>query len=135
MTCKDCIHYEACKDIFLQMGRIEEAAYMDDEGSHGAESECQCFKDKSRFVELPCKVGDTVYWVREKCSVPHPVCPHNGGIGVTRCKLNDEKKCLAHIREIEFGFGSLPNIGKTVFLSREEAEKKLEEMKNEPNQT
>lgn len=50
MTCKDCIHYEVCKDL---------ADALEMEG-------CICnhyfhFKDKSRIIELPCNVGDTVY--------------------------------------------------------------------------
>lgn len=41
MTCKDCVHHDIC-----------ECAGRDI---------CEDFKDKSRFIELPCKVGDTVY--------------------------------------------------------------------------
>lgn len=40
MTCKDCIHNEIC---------IYPCGYKD-------------FKPRDRFVELPCKVGDTVYY-------------------------------------------------------------------------
>ena len=134
MTCKDCIHYEACKDIFLQIGEIEEAAYMDDEGSHGAESECQCFKDKSRFVELPCKVGDTVY-------VPWKYAFTNGiaSVQVEDIKIYDSKNHFMFLIDMQSnsevfnqsfgGWKTDKSIGNTVFLTREEAEKKLEEMK------
>lgn len=44
MTCKDCVHYKPC---FY--------ANIDN---------CGMFKDKSKFIELPCKVGDTVYIIR-----------------------------------------------------------------------
>lgn len=45
MTCKDCIHYDVCKDL---------AETLEMEG-------CICnnfyhFKDKASIVELPCKV-------------------------------------------------------------------------------
>lgn len=44
MTCKDCLH--------------NEMRY----GTHTDDSPACCdFKDKSRFIELPCKVGDTAY--------------------------------------------------------------------------
>lgn len=44
--CKDCIHNEMCY------------------GTHTDESPTCCdFKDKSRYIELPCKVGDTVYYI------------------------------------------------------------------------
>lgn len=46
MTCKDCIHYEVCDDTYsLEFCGTEI---------------CKEFKDKSNFIELPCKVGDTV---------------------------------------------------------------------------
>ena len=55
-TCKDCIHYEVCK-------------YKDEKVSLGTKT-CElvadgfkCFKDKSRIVELPCKVGDKVFCI------------------------------------------------------------------------
>ena len=47
-TCKDCLHYEVCKAIENELDMIPP-------------SQCGCFKDKSRYIELPCKVGDTAY--------------------------------------------------------------------------
>lgn len=58
MTCKDCIHYEACHDMYYE----EHATRHFDPEKHNAEKECGYFKDCSRFVELPCKLGDTVYY-------------------------------------------------------------------------
>ena len=55
MTCKDCIHYDVCyenrdgMDIYALMQSKE------------VETFCNHFKDKSRYIELPCKVGDTAY--------------------------------------------------------------------------
>ena len=46
-TCKDCLHDEAC-DI-----------YAGDLHKEGAEK-CICFKDRNRFVELPCAVKDLI---------------------------------------------------------------------------
>ena len=44
MTCKDCLHNEMCY------------------GTHTDDSPTCCdFKDKSLYIELPCKVGDKVY--------------------------------------------------------------------------
>ena len=48
MTCKDCIHYDVCKALEKQVGMIDAR-------------QCGCYKDKSRYIELPCKVGDTAY--------------------------------------------------------------------------
>lgn len=49
MTCKDCVHYDVCNRIGNKI-------------LNGFEV-CDQFKDKTRFVELPCKVGDTVYYI------------------------------------------------------------------------
>ena len=58
MNCKDCLHYELCnicndfdeRGCSIKYNRCEWEV-------------CECFKEKSRFVELPYKVGDTVYLV------------------------------------------------------------------------
>lgn len=60
------------------------------------------------LVRLPCKVGTEVYYI---LGVPNK----------TPCAID---KCVFKLSDIN-------KIGKTVFLTREEAEKKLEEMKNE----
>lgn len=48
MTCKDCIHYEACHDMYYE----EHATRHFDPEKHNAEKECGYFKDRSRFVVL-----------------------------------------------------------------------------------
>lgn len=60
-----------------------------------------------RLVVLPCKVGDTVYILRRTFD----------GADV--------------VGETELWWDDIPQLGKTVFLTREEAEKVLEAMKNE----
>lgn len=58
MTCKDCVHYGPCGKFF---------------GFHfseKAEDLCPHFKPKSRFVELPCEVGSTVYFIETHCNKP-----------------------------------------------------------------
>lgn len=56
-TCKDCIHYDMCEYEYPYFVHKKEEQNAD------MGKECIQFKDKSRFVELPCKVGDTVYLV------------------------------------------------------------------------
>lgn len=58
MNCKDCLFYDFCIDCNDFDERGNPIKYNRCEWE-----ECECFKDKSRFVELPCKVGDTVYLV------------------------------------------------------------------------
>lgn len=56
MTCKDCISYEACK--FYNKNLPEEYDPI--------EWQCDNFKDKSRFIELPCKVGDNFFIITQR---------------------------------------------------------------------
>ena len=58
MNCKDCLYYDFCIDCNDFDERGNPIKYNRCEWE-----ECECFKEKSRFVELPCKVGDTVYLV------------------------------------------------------------------------
>ena len=75
------------------------------------------------LVRLPCKVGDTVYKITRFCSGGIRDCGYS-----YECSECPEYKPF--IEYIEFKITILKDIGKTVFLTREEAEKKLEEMKN-----
>ena len=52
MTCKDCVHYEVCK-----YGEYRS------NGLYCTGEKCKQFKPKSRFVELPCEVGQEFYWI------------------------------------------------------------------------
>lgn len=49
MTCKNCIHYDVCRE-FDETGTTEIKILN-----------CKDFKDKTNFLELPCKVGDEIY--------------------------------------------------------------------------
>ena len=53
MTCKDCVHYNVCEEW---ADRTNHAYYQ--YGSY-----CEQFKDKSRFVELPCRCEDYIHSV------------------------------------------------------------------------
>lgn len=109
MTCKDCLHYEACnKFIWREMMLLESVS----------DFVCGDYKDKSRFVELPCKVGDTVY-----CFAPCFDTGHHPKLKVVLKEIV-ELKTIATVFGLNFDIDS---IGKTIFLTREEAEKALAE--------
>lgn len=89
--------------------------------------ELKSYKDleeQGLLVRLPCKVGDDLY------------CIVNGE--VKKLKVHSFGIPDFEIIDIEFKYVDgfkivrfVGEVGKTVFLTREEAEKKLEEMKNE----
>lgn len=63
-TCKDCIHNEACGATANFFGGKEAGRdFRKYAERQNIELDCLDFKDKTRFVELPCKVGDTVYYI------------------------------------------------------------------------
>ena len=140
MICKDCIHYEVCggftptdldTDVFdyCREGRTDEIPDI--------EWRCNSFKPKSRYIELPCAVGDTVY-VIEPCT-----CYSRFYANSCKEHFNDDKRIKAllivprgthsyrayascfKLFERKFQLKHLNKIGKTVFLTREEAERAL----------
>lgn len=107
--CENCYHYEACLNSLFENKVLNNTEVF----------ACEHYKDKSLIVELPCNVSDIVYEV-------------DGEIyelkikKVIVSKSNVEFECfdIDSIDDAEF---CLNEIGKTVFLSREEAERALEE--------
>lgn len=136
MTCKDCVHYEVCQTKFYGL----------DVDLNNVEEFCTYFKPKSRFVELPCEVGQTVYVLDdyvahdECCKCEHYLI---GGFGdpseCGRTKHGFKHPDCIQIVEETATLGNIlrwitPSLftekiawGKTVFLSRDEAEKALSE--------
>lgn len=102
-TCKDCLHNEACMSIYK--GTL---CY--------AEKTCGHFADKSRFVELPCNVGDVVYW-------------YNRSGEIIEAKIIKNGFCAKIESGFEYDVG-YDEIGKTVFFTREEAEAALAERRD-----
>lgn len=118
-TCKNCIHYKACESLL---------GYLNTTSGVGGETDKKCptFADKSRFIELPCKIGDTVYHIVKACPGGLYICPYCGGYGTDRC---DKHPCREYIEELHFDLTMLPWDKKSYFLSREKAEAKLKKMK------
>lgn len=122
-NCKDCMHNEAC------------SVFAGDLGEDGAEK-CVCFKDRNRFVELPCKVGNTLYMLNRNKSNIQEMTLDKPDIRC-HCIKDDEFACCMPIcNDKENGICAyrfhldFSEIGKTVFLTREEAEKALKEREN-----
>lgn len=67
MTCKDCYHCEACENRFAGLKKIcvdEPVKHL--ELNPAVEKCCKTFKDKSRIIELPCKVGDIFFIIAQR---------------------------------------------------------------------
>lgn len=83
--------------------------------------------EQGKLIELPCKVGDTMYYVLDYGSVKGEcVCVEKGKVRAIEMREN-----YIWIEVLYDDFVSkhpLRNIGETVFLTREEVEKKLKEL-------
>lgn len=60
-SCKDCLHVEACSSILSGFD-------VDIEFFSKQISVCKNFKGRARFVELPCKVGDSYFEIEQYCT-------------------------------------------------------------------
>lgn len=83
-------------------------------------AEYEDLEEQGLLLRLPCKVGASVYMVGQDC----------GGDGLY-CRRGDCEGCpdlYNFVAENEFEAYMLEDIGKTVFLTKAEAEQKLKEM-------
>lgn len=80
-------------------------------------------------VGLPCKLGDTIYKVYDRCDGYN--CPYNGNYGQWRCHYEGERRCEPFIKIEQFCYSDIPFVNDTVFVSREAAEARLKEIKEE----
>ena len=125
MTCKECMHNKVCSAYILV-------------GDYG--EICPHFANKSRYIKLPCKVGDIVYAVKGCFYLPHAThIKRNELIDCEIIVVKQTKKgkfiLLKPLIDEVFGMRSanqwfpLTSIGTTVFLTRESAKKALRELK------
>lgn len=114
MTCKDCIHYSVC---FITDEDFEKEV---------EEFGCDNFKEKSRFIELSCKVWDRFYALyitgaikkRECCGIFIDPLEDSVDISVILIDENGSRYCCN---------ATLEKDNYQVFFTREDAEKALKE--------
>ena len=114
MTCKDCLHYEVCANHYTR-------STLD--CIHG---ECENFTDRSEWTHLPCRLNLPQELYRYMFDDDYNKI-------VVKCKVGEVTGYgfeLIHYdgRRWKYGYD---RIGKTVFLTREEAKKALEGMKED----
>ena len=133
ITCKNCLHYEPCRDTYYndeEQTRIPFGFLEKD----GVDKDCAFFKDRSKIIELPCNVKEEI-WVNLKAfaDIPNDVFYKYKVqyINVYRCELFDVNTVILKrgkhkisIDNFEY-FKSL--FGKCLFYTKEEAEQALKE--------
>lgn len=118
MTCKDCLHYESCVNHYTQ-GQLTMI-----------NGDCSTFTDRSEWIHLPCKVGDTIYklWYGP-CHLGETYPDSYGCDGChDEC---DIKKVITEYKvpSLRFIIDELMKGSCVYYLTRTEAEKALEEEK------
>lgn len=101
--CKYCIHNTICDSI----------------GMISPTGDCGYFKDRSRFVELPCKISGDCYFINTNGDVQRGTLDHIFMCSTFRdLVINDGR---------EYYNISINDFNKIIFSSREEAEQALKE--------
>ena len=99
MNCENCIHYKVCS-LFYENPETKL---------------CDMFEDKDLYIKLPCKIGTEVYGVSTPCGG----CKYyNDSFTCRRCKKKE-------VISFGFSYDCIGEFGKTVFLTKEEAEAAL----------
>lgn len=116
MTCEDCIHHELCVCVGTRK------LYP------GSSEGCRFFSFKSRFVELPCKIGQIVYEVVyfRNGTVSHinplkVVGIHIGNFPDLRGHKRKSYLVVAYPTSEILGRIPLDKVSKTIFLTEKEA--------------
>ena len=135
--CGDCLYAPMCKKSTVHTHNSDYGEIISQlENPEGYYmSICSEFEDKSQYIKLPCKVGDTVYVdTRTLLTYSRGIKEENLPayfVGKVVSFRITEKKKLVKIRIQEKWLDNyyFVSFGKTVFLTREEAEKALREVK------
>ena len=121
MKCKDCINSDVCNCFDDE---VTETIAMNLDGE-----ECKLFKDKSKFIELPCKKGDYVVWEASRKNKFYP----NGLYRIYEVLGFEDTDDLG----LRINLGSLlsPVVNhsaiKGIYFTRKEAEARLKELEDE----
>jgi len=93
--------------------------------NHKNAESCIHFKDKDQIVGLPCKMGDTVYFHKILCDGKGTVVVEKDIVRRFNINKFDTFAIISYSHAL-----SCDDFGKSVFLTREEAEAVLEEREN-----
>ena len=123
MDCTRCLYEVACDLNGRMSGNNNPLKY---------DKECPIFKDKSLYTELPCKVGDTVYVICNKEVQETTVFSMKAETEDNRWVFFIQAKAVDGTNKTYDGYVPVFKMfifGKSVFLTKEEAEAKLKELK------
>ena len=94
-------------------------------------AEYEDLEEQGKFLKLPCKVGDMLYWINGKFIIDYKITGFSvdeDGVWFMYIEHYDktaDKTCSYNI--------AVDRIGKTIFFSKPEAEAKLKELRGGEN--
>lgn len=92
--------------------------------------EYQQLEEQGRLVKLPCNRGDKIYFIKSAFSMAHfPIEAKVTSICGVDCDNDIMYSSITEYNKIDRRFRS-SDIGKTVFLTKSEAEEKLRELRD-----
>lgn len=118
MTCENCVHFEVCavkgkrSRNEYSKGKVINTIY-----SNIVEKTCKHFKDKSKIIDLPCNMGNKIFKFKNINGTPTGEIVELSVNGFVTVLITSPYNAF-----------DIEEIGKTVFLTKEEAEQKLKEM-------
>lgn len=122
MRCEECVHKELCADYVSSLAEVQNAdvefisQWLDEiEGKiNQTDNECEHFIDRSRFVELPVKLGEKVFYFDTAGRI-YESTASQVIYGSTGFLIDSDVMFNSNL------------IGKRFFLTREEADQALKE--------
>ena len=128
-NCKECVHADMCRFYTEELAKTKGITFGEDIFEYFSTGDvCEHFKDRSRFVELPCKVGDTVYFNNVHLRYAKVIAIYidaSGGMFDLNIFTNIETVAgYEHFINKDYTF---EDIGKRLFLTKEAAEQALKE--------
>lgn len=139
--CKDCLHVDVCIDSVINYVGLKGDTPINALEREVGNYPCCKFKDRSRFVELPCKVGDSYFEIEQYCT-ERGFYNEPRQTDIMDCEYcDDDGVCDRQYRITEKRFISLIQIFgykekvvdryNRIFLTKEEAEQALKERDRE----
>ena len=104
-------------------------------------AEYEDLEEQGLLLRLPCNVGDTVYCIYErytKCSENEQEFDEYSCQGCECLECDSHKELYVQSQKaysLDWIVSNLKRFGKTIFLTKEEAEQKLKEMESDNNGT
>lgn len=121
MTCKDCLGFDFCKIKDPILKGYCTMFYDEYSADNNVEINCHKYKDKSKFIELPCKVGDKVYFI-EQCNQVYELIESN----IFAIDIHKQVTYFDTIEKHTILYSDEYN--KTWFTDKSKAEAKLKEL-------